>query len=1169
MTLGKQLGLFTCAALLSALCACTGGSSSSGPNTIQTALQDLDLDADGTTTVVTFASASGLDAATTANFEADGGQTATSVVVAGSDVTITWDARVTPSNEVRATGLDGVATAFHAVTTSDSTPPTFTISGGTQNSGTTGDEFVVEFSGPNIVEATAEDVTNWTLTVDGTTRDLTGATIVFDDTTQTVSFTLPTDAGLYADFSVTASGVLSVADVAVDGTAVDGTATGDAVAPTLVSAEQNLAEDEYGRVIDFTFDEPMDADVSTQLARFGVDLPDVAVSVEQISEEVLRVTFSGPIVPGVEDVTLAGLVDRHGNAFADTVQAIDQPSPVANAFDGQPSAVTVPNADNDYVVATTTQAFDPESAEDPSSWTLVVDGNTIDLSTQTLSYDLLAKTLTIQLDFDMANGDSFTLTGSNVLEVDGETFSGTDTATISGDTAPPAVSVVTQNRTFDESGKTLDVLFNEDVDETTAETLVNWSISGAQTLQSATLLPGQDTVRLVFDAAVIPGDYTIDVDNIADLAGNSMAAAQTALSIHTDDAIDPDIASTTATAVEGANDDTITVTFDDDMIESEVEDATNWTVESPTGTSVSTVGTTIAYDSATKTATLVFANGVNLHRGDDFSVAFTDARDLGGNVIQGSAVVGDVDSESTIPTVHTIYRSTSSSDTLVLRFSEPCGQLDDLYDASTNPTGTRYALRTSGGTLRGYPTTATVLDDGLGVEIAYGFVVDSTDTLDVFGVEDLAGNPCFPLLAATTDAEDLTQPSLDTGLSVLTTVSGGSNDVVTVKFDRPMSPWTLLDPDHYSLTSGATTVDLAGASFTFDGTDTVTIVLGNGTGNDLQTGDSYDLSVVDVWSAQGTQRTVADTETGIVCGGDSTAPSVQVGKVRIDPTTSDALLVEVSEEIDPTEAETAANYDYNGGNVATLAERVGPRTIRVTFGVTPTAGNSLQMTVTDLAGNSSGSITRTVTASDSTAPLVSSVSGTITPGYGGDHVTVTFNEPVDTATALDAGNYVVTTGATTLSLVGAVLTYSGNTNTVTIALADGQDLLSGASLNVTVSGIADLSGNTMGSAVSVGGSTSGDTTDPDFDGSFVNYRADDTGVVVDVLFDEDVDTSFVTTTSNWTATGRSVSSVELLERNHVRVTLSAALASNGTLGLSGLPDVAGNASGAITTNPEE
>lgn len=1167
MSLGKQLGfaLVLAPALFSFACS-SGGSTST--NTIQTAEQDLTLDPDGTTTVVVFASASGLDAATTASFEGDAGQTATSIDVQGDTVTITWDARVTPNDEVRAVGLASVAEDFHAVTTSDGSAPTFTITNGTQNPGLGGDTFTVQFAGPRVVEATAEDVTSWTLKIGTTTLDLTGSTFDFDANTQSMDVTLGTNANLHSDFSFTADGVLSVADVAVDATAVDGTAAGDSSAPSLVSAEQNLVEDEFGRVVDFTFDEAMDPVFSTQLAHFVASSPDVATSIEQPSEDVLRVTFNGPIVPGVDTVDLTGLVDLHGNAFADVLgQAIAQPSPVANAIDTA-TAVTVPNSNNDYVALTTTQAFEPTIAEDPASWSLDIDGNPIDLTTQTLTYDLATKTLTIQLDFDLSNGDAFVLTGNAVLEVDGETYSDVANGTIAGDNAPPAVTSVTQNRTFDETGKTIDVLMNEDVEETTAENVAHWSASGGQNVVSATLLSGGNTVRVAFDAPVIPGDHTVGASAIKDVAGNTMAAPQVGLVVHPDDFADPVPQTATASAVEGSDDDTLSVTFDDDMIESEVETAANWHVETPIGSAVSTVGTTIDYVAGTRTATLTFANGINLRRGGDFAVHFTTARDLSGNTVDTTELFGSITSESTLPEVVNVYRSSNAGHAIV-HFSEPCGALDDLYDATTNTDGTRYVLRTSGGVQRGLATAATEIDGGLGVDVAFGIVIDPTDTIDLIGVEDLAGNPCFPVLAHATEAEVATTPSLSLGASAFTSVSGGANDEITVVFDQAMSPWHLFDASNYTITQGATTLDLSAATFTFDGNATVTIRLSDGTGNDLQTGAAYDLSVNDVWSAQGVQRTIADAEMGIVCAGDAAGPTVTLTGVRIDPSDPNGLIVEVSESIDVTSAETAANYDYDFGNVPTSATRIGPRSIRLAFAVPMTPGNDLTFSVVDLAGNGSGAVSRLVTAADSTGPLVSNVAGTIRPGFGGDAVSIVFNEPVANASAVDPANYTVASGATTLSLVGASFSYDGDTNTVSIVLASGQELTSGAGITVGVANVTDVAGNAMAAPISVGGLTSGDTTAPDFDQAFVNYREDSTGATIDVAFTEDVASAFALDTSHWTATGRTVLTVDLLEPNHARVTLSAALATNGTLGTTGLPDTAANTSAAITVNPLE
>src|SRR6185436_8960721 len=101
---------------------------------------------------------------------------------------------------------------------------------------------------------------------------------------QRVDVTLGASANLHATFTIAASGIHSVADVLVAAGPVGGNATGDSTPPGLVSANQNLAEDEYGRVVDFTFDEAMDPVFSTALGHFSSAAPDLATNVEQPSE---------------------------------------------------------------------------------------------------------------------------------------------------------------------------------------------------------------------------------------------------------------------------------------------------------------------------------------------------------------------------------------------------------------------------------------------------------------------------------------------------------------------------------------------------------------------------------------------------------------------------------------------------------------------------------------------------------------------------------------------------------------------------------------------------------------------------------------------------------------------------------------------------------------------
>src|SRR5262245_49178436 len=79
------------------LAACSGGGSDGTQPTVTilSVVQDLTLDPDGLTTVVTLSEPVGtLDES---RFECDGNQTALSAVAMGDEITVVWDERVTPS----------------------------------------------------------------------------------------------------------------------------------------------------------------------------------------------------------------------------------------------------------------------------------------------------------------------------------------------------------------------------------------------------------------------------------------------------------------------------------------------------------------------------------------------------------------------------------------------------------------------------------------------------------------------------------------------------------------------------------------------------------------------------------------------------------------------------------------------------------------------------------------------------------------------------------------------------------------------------------------------------------------------------------------------------------------------------------------------------------------
>jgi hypothetical protein len=1169
MSLGKHLvrSIVLFAAL--AIAGCSSGSSTSSVNSIQSAVQDLGQDADGLVTVITLGSGEHLMGASTANFTASGGQTATNVVVVDQVATVTWDARVSPAHTVSVVGISGISGAAHAVSSSDTSAPTYTITSAEMNSGLGTDEIEVTFSGTHVVPATAEDLANWTLTAGTYTLDLSGSNFSFDAGTQVLTMQLGTGANVWADFSLSASGVLSVAEVAVDSTDVDGTGSGDASAPGLVSAEQNLSEDLAGRVIDFSFDEAMSPAMFTLLGRYGGSGPDVAIDAVALSESVVRVTFNNPIVPGLDTIHLNGLTDAHGNAFPDTDQAVTQPSPLTNAVSQPAAAVTLPNAGNDYITLVTDVPFDPDSALDYQNWTLHVAGNLIDLSTQSFAYDLDTRTTTITLDFDLQNGQTFTIVASSVVDVDGVYSALGDFQTVAGDAAAPVVASVVQNRSVDDSGSTVDVNFDEDVDETDAENTANWSSSNGQNIVSATLQPSANVVRLVFDAPLVPSIDTVVCASISDLAGNA-AGSSTAVGSSTDTTV-PTVTSAVASAIAGEGNDTVVVAFDDTMYQAEVTDSSLWTLESPLGSPVDLTGSTIGWNAITHKATLtITAAGANLQNGNDFALSFAGVHDVGHNDVGATPVVGDVSSETVSPTLAAAYADASVADEVVVTFSEPCARLDDLWDAGTNPTGTRFVLRDSLGALRGTATAASVQTGGLSVRLSFGVSVAGSDTLDVLGVCDLAGNPLYPVLAQPLESEDGSAPALLSATA--TTQSGEGNDTLVLVFDRTLSAWGATSYANYTLSmAGSGAVGLNRALLDFDGDATVTITLAGSGSSNLDSSDLFSVSASGLFSAQGVEIAGSTSVGPQALAGDFAAPGVGASSVRLDPANPDSLLIEFSEAVDPAQAETLSNYDLNGGNLATAALRVGPRVVRATFAVTPVAGDSLDVSGTDLANNASGVYTRVVQSADSTGPLVSAVSGVATSGYGGDTLSISYSEPVKTNTAYNLANYTITSNGTTISLVGATATYVSATHTVVFHLASGQELDSSASVGVVIANVEDVSGNAMPAPVSTTGPVSGDTTAPLIASSFVDWAADASGATVAVGFSEDVLPGAAGSILNWTtSSATSVSSVLRLSDRHYRVTFAAPLSGSEQLSVAGISDPAGNAvGGTLGSDPLE
>ncbi|MEZ6014202.1 MAG: Ig-like domain-containing protein [Planctomycetota bacterium] len=1185
MNLSLRARLLATASL--GLAAACSSSSSSDLTVAGSVTQDLTTDPNGFVTAVEFDRA--LASLGAGAFESDGGQTAVSVSLDGTTAYVTWDERVTSNDRVRVVGVNGVLESWRRVTAEDARQPSLTITAATQDvsdQALGGDELVITFGdGPRVIEEEAEDPATWTLTALGVPQDLSDSTFDLDVTTQVLTVTLGPSAQLFSAFQLQANALTAVNGRALASSPIAGVASGDSAAPALEGGSpvvQNLDPsadgDEFGRVVEFNFDEPISPTFSVTASNFEVqDHADAQgltlvsnAEVDATDNSILRVTFTRPVVPGLDRIIVNSIRDAHGNPFPRQTLSFVPSSSIANGFESV-EGLTREGQNNDQVLVVLDQALDPDTAADATAWSLTLGApfGVIDLATQELSYDLLARTLTIDLDFDVPNGTTVDVQCNGAIDVDGDAFAATAAQVLAdGDVSAPIVTAsgITQRRDLDPSGKTIDVVFSEAVDSLVAEDVNSYAFSPVVVVDSATVQADGLTVRLALASAAVPGIHTLTVAaTVADPAGNALGAVHGPAAIATTDAVQPLVQFVTGQAVEGADNDRLLVLFDDWMVASDVEDVDNWEVESPIGTALDVSTSTVTYDEESRVATLVLASGA-VKRGDDLSIALTAGRDLGGNALADDAIEGVVGGESRRPALESVWRHDAPDDHLVVvRFSEAVDRLDDLYDPTTNPTGAKFTLYTSGGVLRGRPASTTILDGGLGVELAFPFTVDLTDTLDVVGLEDLAGNVMFPTLARVVDAEDSTAPSQGAA-PVMTAISGERNDTIEVTFAVPMASWGLSVASQYTLQTngGATVIDLTGSQFEYDGGTTLTITLSAAAAASLQAGTSYDLvfevdATDPLRTQQGVALTAQSSELAVVVVGDITSgPTQGASRALLDPSDANSVLIVFDEAVAEAAAETAAAYDYDSGNVALTAELISPRVVRATVGVAVAAGNTVDVATSaavDLAGNAAAATLTLSIVDDQNPPVLAAVVGTVLDVAGTDMVSVRFSEVPDLATALDLGNYSVLDSRGSVQIQSVA--YSSVGSEVILYTAE---LLDGDTVTVLVDGVTDLAGNLPVVPLSLGGLVGGDSIAPAISGAFVNLMADPTGATIDVEFSEAVETVFSGQVSNWSTTGAAtVTAVDVLAGDHVRVTLSAALGASEELVLAaGLTDRSGN-----------
>lgn len=764
-------------------------------------------------------------------------------------------------------------------------------------------------------------------------------------------------------------------------------------------------------------------------------------------------------------------------------------------------------------------------------------------------------------------------------------------SSIADDTTAPTVSGVVQDRVLDSSGQTIVVTFSEVVTAATAEVPGSYTVSGGVNVTSATLRLDGRTVDLVLDALAIPGTATVDVAaGIEDAAGNASALAA-GQALTSTDATAPAASTIAATAVEGADNDRIIVTFDDDMIGAEVEALANWTLESPVGTSFDATGATIAYDAMTRQAQITLTAGAtdrNLETGDAIAATFTTMRDVAGNVVTATtigsdAVNGTVDGDVNPPVLLSV--TPGAGNTAVLTFTEEVKRMETADQLANVPvTGTRIVLTdasapgvaaTGSVTFTGVPVdgdSVTISDGTNSVTFEFDNNTSATGTPISIGV-DAAANATNLLTAVNSDAfgitatvggtaeaVDLTNDSL--GLAGNTTITETDTNGVITLVDMAGG----VDPGIFTATASTATA-ASGSPFQAD----VTFGVQPAAGDSILVIGTTDLAGNQMFPVTSAPVVAAVATAPALTGG--TAITVVSGE------RNDTVVAEFGVDLHPRAAIDPANFTLtDGGTPIDLAtarfEQTGAS--QVTIQLEGTAqdiqkASPYTLSVNGLASDQGvemgaasdqGGLTP---AGDATAPTVGGSDVRIDPANA-NALLVTFDEAVSVTGATDTANYTMAGRVT-----NAAVMVSPRVVRVTF---DTQPAVSD-NLDIAVAALTDLAGNAA-SAIATIAVAAADATAPTV--TSVNATTDPAGVDrIEVVFDEPVVPADAVLATSYTVTldsapvaltDATISYSSAALTVTIELPMSFTLTNGGTVAVTpaGIDDAAGNTIVASASN---
>lgn len=982
----------------------------------------------------------------------------------------------------------------------------------------------------------------------------------------------------------------------------------DVTSPSIASATQNRTVDPTGFTIDIRMSEVIDAVAANLPASWSASAGNILTATLQADDRTVRLVMDALTVPGAVTFGAAAGVASTGNidlsaqvTDGDTVTISDGTNSRTFEFTSGGGA-TAGNIEVDKGASATTAiaafivAFNAATPYDIAASAGA--GDSADLTALTVGDH--GNVVITEVD----GGGVITLVGmvggGGIKDSAGNTIA----TLIAGITLAPD-SVVAPTATA--AGSTvegadndqLSFVFNDDMVEADVETVANWALEApigtAFVLTGATIdyVPATKTATVTFGNAVagIAGDdgnnmQTFDMaranlSGMRNFSGNLLSAANMDFMIAGDET-PPTFDSVWADGVAEA----VTVRFSEpvkavafaDLYSGGIDNGARFQLTDQDNTpAVAATGTLTFTGDPVDTETFTIADGA----GNTDIYEFESA---GGVTIGNIAIAiaaGDnnqmaINAQAAIAggTVAITAANVGAAVNLTNNVSSAAGNVA----ITGTPTNFTIAGMAGGVTVAAGLATLEAANyaftaDNTGVLVDYDVVpAVGVDTIDLYGLVDLAGNHAFASQTHAIVAVDASAAAIVGGSSSLASVAGESNDQIVVRFDRNMSQLNITNPANYT----AAPLDLSNSTFTFNGTNEVTIDLDSAAASDVQFGTNYTLTLVmnagtPFYTAQGIALGGNDTQ--VLAGSGDNAPiaaaTAYVGSV------ANTCICVFPEAPGAVGATTLANYDIGAANPTAITQLT-PRSFLLTFAAQPAAAQTLNIEIaaaTDLGGTAAaGQLNIALTAAEVVLPTATFTANSAA-GIAQDFFYVDYSEDVDQTTALAAANYAFISDGSAVSLTGATFEYDSTNYRVEITLPSSFSFGFGDTTSCVISNVTDLSGNII-TAAPANVTVIGDNTDPDFfgaDSAFLNLIRDTAGTTIDVLFDEAVNEAFVETAANWTTSGATVvTAATLVSSNIVRLTTNARIGAAETLSLNNLPDLAGNnGGGVINVNPQE